>query len=103
MRFFFQAEDGIRDLTVTGVQTCALPISRPEEPTRNCRLVVQAVPFARELLRTAGHIYRLCLPRGVQTQRPGCVDLCVLVGLGFPGACYLSLAKVVHEGMSGNN
>src|SRR2546427_11770439 len=26
--FFFQAEDGIRDLTVTGVQTCALPISK---------------------------------------------------------------------------
>src|SRR2546430_12029543 len=25
--FFFQAEDGIRDLTVTGVQPCALPIS----------------------------------------------------------------------------
>ena len=24
--FFFQAEDGIRDLIVTGVQTCALPI-----------------------------------------------------------------------------
>src|SRR5438270_6665990 len=24
--FFFQAQDGIRDLTVTGVQTCALPI-----------------------------------------------------------------------------
>src|SRR2546430_13652110 len=28
--FFFQAEDGIRDLTVTGVQTCALPIWPPE-------------------------------------------------------------------------
>src|SRR5689334_24257018 len=27
--FFFQAEDGIRDGTVTGVQTCALPISLP--------------------------------------------------------------------------
>src|SRR5689334_24326970 len=27
MFFFFQAEDGIRDGTVTGVQTCALPIS----------------------------------------------------------------------------
>src|SRR2546430_12133257 len=27
--FFFQAEDGIRDLTVTGVQTCALPILAP--------------------------------------------------------------------------
>src|SRR3989440_6613480 len=28
--FFFQAEDGIRDLIVTGVQTCALPIYRVE-------------------------------------------------------------------------
>src|SRR5699024_11861087 len=27
--FFFQAEDGIRDRNVTGVQTCALPISKP--------------------------------------------------------------------------
>src|SRR5207249_8176442 len=27
--FFFQAEDGIRDRNVTGVQTCALPISSP--------------------------------------------------------------------------
>src|SRR5207245_6752415 len=31
--FFFQAEDGIRDATVTGVQTCALPISTSR---RNC-------------------------------------------------------------------
>src|SRR5690349_22001200 len=30
--FFFQAEDGIRDLYVTGVQTCALPISAEAEP-----------------------------------------------------------------------
>src|SRR2546422_11725324 len=29
--FFFQAEDGIRDVAVTGVQTCALPISRDRE------------------------------------------------------------------------
>src|SRR5437763_5056509 len=27
--FFFQAEDAIRDTSVTGVQTCALPILRP--------------------------------------------------------------------------
>src|SRR3989475_799571 len=35
--FFFQAEDGIRDLTVTGVQTCALPISfvQPGTPGSN--------------------------------------------------------------------
>src|SRR2546429_6611249 len=28
VHFFFQAEDGIRDVAVTGVQTCALPISQ---------------------------------------------------------------------------
>src|SRR5256886_3714180 len=32
--FFFQAEDGIRDLTVTGVQTCALPISSERQSVR---------------------------------------------------------------------
>src|SRR5207248_7072600 len=49
--FFFQAEDGIRDRTVTGVQTCALPIfwpggagfrprgasTRPSRPLGRCR------------------------------------------------------------------
>src|SRR5207249_7533303 len=34
--FFFQAEDGIRDRNVTGVKTCALPIS-PRRPTRCSR------------------------------------------------------------------
>src|SRR2546430_11828581 len=38
--FFFQAEDGIRDLTVTGVQTCALPI---------CRTAVSSFPVRRRL------------------------------------------------------
>src|SRR3712207_4134002 len=32
--FFFQAEDGIRDIGVTGVQTCALPISQDVRPPR---------------------------------------------------------------------
>src|SRR2546422_6397788 len=35
--FFFQAEDGIRDVAVTGVQTCALPVStacRAQGPNR---------------------------------------------------------------------
>src|SRR2546430_6667382 len=35
--FFFQAEDGIRDLTVTGVQTCALPISLEESLIRRIK------------------------------------------------------------------
>src|SRR5712691_3037346 len=41
--FFFQAEDGIRDLTVTGVQTCALPISLPRRRKRlRCHLVPES-------------------------------------------------------------
>src|SRR5690349_22468792 len=35
--FFFHAEDGIRDLYVTGVQTCALPISVPVEDVAKSR------------------------------------------------------------------
>src|SRR2546430_7481948 len=42
MFFFFQAEDGIRDLTVTGVQTCALPISS------------KSMPDTRSILESAG-------------------------------------------------
>src|SRR2546430_16084592 len=51
MFFFFQAEDGIRDLTVTGVQTCALPIwplalkvTLPEKPPLGAT-VIAAVPL----------------------------------------------------------
>src|SRR5580700_6211940 len=36
--FFFQAEDGIRDLYVTGVQTCALPICDQADPAANFAL-----------------------------------------------------------------
>src|ERR1039457_4171123 len=43
LRFFFQAEDGIRDYKVTGVQTCALPISSTT-PTARTR---QRVPGPR--------------------------------------------------------
>src|SRR2546430_10032253 len=41
MYVFFQAEDGIRDLTVTGVQTCALPIL-PNEFVKACPAPGQA-------------------------------------------------------------
>src|SRR2546427_3396583 len=44
--FFFQAEDGIRDLTVTGVQTCALPIffSRPISLEAACERISSHAP-----------------------------------------------------------
>src|SRR3989442_2908498 len=47
--FFFQAEDGIRDADVTGVQTCALPISTAARP---CSCSCSARPIAPR--RTAG-------------------------------------------------
>src|SRR5216683_6633519 len=43
--FFFQAEDGIRDLIVTGVQTCALPISRPMLALPRCFAEVAGLPL----------------------------------------------------------
>src|SRR2546430_7397740 len=46
--FFFQAEDGIRDLTVTGVQTCALPIYPPFDPSLEYE-PEKAVGIAQEL------------------------------------------------------
>src|SRR2546429_5268601 len=41
--FFFQAEDGIRDVAVTGVQTCALPIC--EHPRMGAADVVPFIPL----------------------------------------------------------
>src|SRR5260370_24147380 len=42
--FFFQAEDGIRDSSVTGVQTCALPICERLEESRRLRGEAGSLP-----------------------------------------------------------
>src|SRR6266496_3277181 len=55
--FFFQAEDGIRDLYVTGVQTCALPIS--------------AWPVFRDALSEHRDRIRALLASGCQTNEVG--------------------------------
>src|SRR5687768_18095994 len=50
--FFFQAEDGIRDVAVTGVQTCALPILtqiNPTLPQELQRILMQAMEKDRDL------------------------------------------------------
>src|SRR6266404_2816268 len=59
--FFFQAEDGIRDKLVTGVQTCALPIS----PWR-CAAAPKAasVPVAPPLKRMQSSRFTPAPPRG---------------------------------------
>src|SRR2546430_4016599 len=51
--FFFQAEDGIRDLTVTGVQTCALPI---------LILVIGAQKIVPDVAIGMRRIYEYCYP-----------------------------------------
>src|SRR2546430_10683431 len=80
--FFFQAEDGIRDLTVTGVQTCALPIfagPRMRTFSPSCgekyweswrdqrialsRLVSRTITLAREVNGGEGIIRRKCRSR----------------------------------------
>src|SRR5215203_4692288 len=52
--FFFQAEDGIRDIGVTGVQTCALPICRYRE-ARGMSLRA----LGRAALIDPGHLTRI--------------------------------------------
>src|SRR2546427_2102021 len=89
--FFFQAEDGIRDLTVTGVQTCALPISLERPGPGNClhehrsrRPSLRAAPRARERAVTQGALRaapsRTCpsasaAPRPVQPLEGGASQL----------------------------
>src|SRR5438046_3878844 len=51
--FFFQAEDGIRDWSVTGVQTCALPISIPAARRRAGSTVTSAAAASTSSTRAA--------------------------------------------------
>src|SRR3989441_7313960 len=78
--FFFQAEDGIRDKLVTGVQTCALPIyairvpsgdQRALEPfTRNrffepsAFMIHSAESHRSSILFTQRRVYTICNPLG---------------------------------------
>src|SRR2546430_5080866 len=55
--FFFQAEDGIRDLTVTGVQTCALPICASLQ--RKQAVLVELDDLQRQLAEVAAEQDRL--------------------------------------------
>src|SRR2546430_7657606 len=66
--FFYQAEDGIRDLTVTGVQTCALPISRRLRPQPVANQMTDAIRRADDLaFRERRHVRA----RAARGQREG--------------------------------
>src|SRR5689334_25362551 len=71
MSLFFQAEDGIRDGTVTGVQTCALPISPAAAPAR------AAAPAARRASAAApapAPTARWAAPRAARSAPAGSDD-----------------------------
>src|SRR2546422_3465027 len=80
--FFFQAEDGIRDVAVTGVQTCALPISgsRSMRP-RNARALSRTSDQTWSWLTTSTSCMRdtglkKCRPTRSEERRVGkSVDL----------------------------
>src|SRR2546430_5851735 len=74
--FFFQAEDGIRDLTVTGVQTCALPICDRDQLDENFGGALVALERLQDFL--------------------GAVAIPALVGLAFAGEALHSLHEVPH-------
>src|SRR2546430_8801650 len=63
--FFFQAEDGIRDLTVTGVQTCALPI---------CSFAQHAAATDGEDLAALGHVHARPVAARIAEGRWAIVD-----------------------------
>src|SRR5690625_6606673 len=58
--FFFQAEDGIRDGHVTGVQTCALPISYFKNASANTALCIWRLDVVPVLPQKAS--YTACVP-----------------------------------------
>src|SRR5438034_11480331 len=64
--FFFQAEDGIRDHCVTGVQTCALPISGSR---RDRYLASATTAMTSQVARAAlGSVERTCLPSALRSE-----------------------------------
>src|SRR3989449_11404974 len=56
--FFFQAEDGIRDVAVTGVQTCALPIYQWHTPGHSSGESLRGSPWVNDFYEFMGeHVF----------------------------------------------
>src|SRR5688572_33455077 len=96
--FFFQAEDGIRDLTVTGVQTCALPIFLNIHPSllpafKGLHVQQQAIDAGARVSGCTVHIVTTDLDDGptvaqaavpvlVKIGRASCRDRLWIAGVG---------------------
>src|SRR5206468_7993095 len=80
--FFFQAEDGIRDLIVTGVQTCALPI------------LLTTIPAWRAATLAVRARGNPALPSEGSASRTGEA----LAGMGLPPTTVLGLRMAIEPG-----
>src|SRR5205809_7210526 len=90
--FFFQAEDGIRAVAVTGVQTCALPILEQESFDGKNHLWLALEGDARETVPTlSGSIVTVRRPAG------GPVRLTVRVTTDAPALVPLGRAEIFNE------
>src|SRR5690606_40131807 len=75
--FFFQAEDGIRDFHVTGVQTCALPISK--EARTMDTFIHYGIAAAHQAVMDAG------LPTGEDLDEEMATRIGCIIGSGIGG------------------
>src|SRR5262249_57806059 len=75
--FFFQAEDGIRDWSVTGVQTCALPISSRGLPSAKERVELAKMlsPEVMKLLKAASAMEAKCVRAAPKGEKPLIVEI----------------------------
>src|SRR5699024_10002304 len=85
---FFQAEDGIRDRNVTGVQTCALPISEASEPS------VQVSSLARELGLSNSTTHRMLR---ILTEEGWIRQSCTDQSYGLGGTFYRLAAQAIEK------
>src|SRR6266850_5701294 len=92
--FFFQAEDGIRDYKVTGVQTCALPISLKSRKAR------QTMKHLDKALIGAGAA--LLLSGGIAAAALGPSNIGTVVMASLPGDVALAVNNNIgHNGGPG--
>src|SRR2546429_1333885 len=106
--FFFQAEDGIRDVAVTGVQTCALPISSTDGGPVQA-LICHNAGGARHLIERGARLTlpaALCLERWDDVERlapeASATDKQVALGLAALNGKSGALARLLPLGVDLN-
>src|SRR5688500_10335781 len=100
--FFFQAEDGIRDYKVTGVQTCALPIFTAQE------ILVDNSSYPTKAIEKNSHAYRplglgyanlgaLLMSKGLPYDGDSGRDYAAAITALMHGAAFAQSAKIARD------